>query len=153
MTMNDSTISARVDNGAVSMSRSSSTDIDQRESIGELIGAATRDMSELLRKEVELAKVELKEEAAAAGKAGALLGAGGVLGFQALLLFFFAVAWGLAELIPAWVGFLIVAIVVGVIATVVGLMGKEKLQDLTPPIPNTVETLQEDAQWAKQQLS
>jgi len=124
-----------------------------RETLGELFGAASRDFSELVRKEVELAKVELKEEAVEAGKAGAFMGAGGLLGYQALLILLLAVAWLLAEVMPIWAGLLIVALVVGVVAAVLVMSGKKKIGELSPPVPNTIETLQEDAQWAKQQLS
>lgn len=166
MSMNESGITIRDDgtvvSGASSGVASSSVpagarelerDNGEKESLGELFGAATRDFSELVRKEMELAKVELKEEAVTAGRAGALMGAGGLLANHAILILFLAIAWLLAEVMPVWAGLLIVAVVVGIVAAALAVTGKKKLADLTPPVPNTVETLQEDAQWAKQQLS
>jgi uncharacterized membrane protein YqjE len=158
MTMNDRDISFRDDGTALTGSttglvRSSAAAQADKESLGELFAAASKDFSELVRKEVELAKVELKEEAVATGRAGALLGAGGLIGYQAFLVLLLAIAWLLAEVMPTWAGLLIVAVLAGAGAAVLLMSGKKKLQDLTPPIPNTIETLQEDAQWAKQQLS
>jgi uncharacterized membrane protein YqjE len=122
-------------------------------SLPELLSATTRDLSELMRSEVELAKVELKEEAKSAAQAGALLGAGGLLGYLALTLVAFAAAWGLAEVLPEGIAFLIVAVVVAVAAAICLMAGKQRLSNVTPVPEQTVETLQEDVQWAKQQLS
>jgi len=163
MTMNERDLTLRDDGTALTGSTSGAVhsssdaadaaDASEKESLGELFAAASRDFSELVRKEAELAKGELKEEAGATGKAGALLGAGGALGYQALLILLMAVAWLLSEIMPTWVGFLIVAVLAGAGAALLIMSGKKKLADLTPPVPNTIETLQEDAQWAKQQLS
>jgi len=167
MTMNERDITLREDGTALTGSTSgavhssdpstaASTREDRdsdKESLGELFAAASRDFSELVRKEVELAKVELKEEAVATGKAGALLGAGGLVAYAAFLVLLMAISFLLAEVMPTWVGFLIVAVLAFAGAAVLLMAGKKKVETLTPPVPNTIETLQEDAQWAKQQLS
>jgi len=158
MTVNDRDISLRDDGTALTARsagavRSASGDPSGDESLGELFAAASRDFGELVRKEVELAKVELKEEAVATGKAGALMGAGGLVAYQAFLVLLLAVAWLLAEVMPTWAALLIVSVLAFAGAAVLVLAGKKKMRELTPPIPNTIETLQEDAQWARQQLS
>ena len=119
-------------------------------SLGELISATTQDLSELLRAEVELAKLELKEEATTAAKAGGMIGAAGVLGHLALLLALFAAAWGLAAVMPTGFAFLIVAVVVGVVAAVVFSVGRNRMKAATPVAPETARTLKEDVQWARQ---
>ena len=128
------------------------SDLDEHESLGELIAATTRDLSALMRTEVELAKTEIKEEVAEAGRAGALMGAGALVGYLALLLLLLAAAWGIAEAIAPWAGLLIVGIVTGAVAAVLITTGRKKFAAIEAA-PNTIETLQEDVQWAKQQLS
>ena len=124
----------------------------ERESLGELVAATTRDLSALMRTEVELAKTEIKEEVAEAGRAGAMIGAGALVGYLALLLLLLAAAWGIAEVVAPWAGLLIVGIVTAAVAAVLVSIGRKKLAAVEAA-PNTIETLQEDVQWAKQQLS
>lgn len=121
-------------------------------SVGELLAETTRDLSELFRKEVELAKVELRDEAKKAGRAGAMFGAAGVLGHLAILLLTFAAAWGLAAVMPTGLAFLVVAVVVAIVAYVLVLQGKKRMAEVEGP-RQTIETLQEDVEWAKQQKS
>jgi uncharacterized membrane protein YqjE len=121
--------------------------------LGELLGELTSEFSSLVRHEVALAKIEMTAEAKRAGKAGGLLGAGVVLGFLALLLVSFAAAWGLAEIMPAGLAFLIVGVIFGVVAAVLGLQGKKKIEEINPVPEQTVESVKEDVRWAKTQTS
>ncbi len=123
------------------------------ESLGDLFSRLTTDLSKLMHDEVELAKVELKESAREAGTAGASLGAAGVFGLLALLLLSFAAAWGLAEVLPEGVGFLIVGGAYGVVALALLAFGRQRLKTIKPVPEQTVETLKEDVAWAKQQMS
>ena len=100
---------------------------------------------------MELAKVEVKEEAVKAGRAGGMLGGAAAAGYLALILLAFAAAWGLAELVDAGWAFLIVGVVVGAIAAVLARMGQQKLSEVNPVPEQTVETLKEDARWARAQ--
>lgn len=121
------------------------------QSIGQLLSEAAGDVSELLRKEVELAKVELREEASKASKAGAKLGAAALMGYLALLLASFAIAWGLANVMDAGWAFLIVAVVYAIVAAVLYVNGRKQLRKISPMPRQTVETLKEDASWAREQ--
>ncbi|MGX7824605.1 phage holin family protein [Actinokineospora sp. 24-640] len=125
----------------------------QDESIGQLLSEATRDISELMRKELQLAKVEMREEARKASKAGGKLGAAAVIGYLALLLMSFAIAWGLSEVANMDVGwaFLIVAVLYGIAAAVLFTSGRKQLREVSPIPRQTVETLKEDAEWARAQ--
>lgn len=124
---------------------------DER-SLGELLNSAAHDIGQLMRQELELAKVELREEAGKASKAGAKIGAGAVIGHLALLLASFAAAWGLAEVMhPAW-AFLIVAVVYGIVAAVLFAAGRKQFREMSAVPRQTVETLKEDASWAREQV-
>lgn len=126
--------------------------IEGDRSIGELLARMTSDVSALVATQIELAKVELKEEVGRAGKGAGMVGGGAVAGLMALLLLSFAAAWGLSELVPEGVAFLVVGVVYAVVAAVLLQRGKEQITS-TPVVPTTVETLKEDVQWAKQQTS
>jgi hypothetical protein len=123
---------------------------DREPSLGELISRTTADLGQLLRDEIDLAKVEIKEEVRTAGRAGAFIGAGALLGYLALALVCFAAAWGLAEVVPEGVAFLIVGVIVAIAAGVAFLVGRRDLSSVDPVPTQTVETIQEDVQWAKQ---
>jgi F0F1-type ATP synthase assembly protein I len=122
-------------------------------SLGELFSELTSDLSNLFRKEVELAKVETKEEVARAGKAGGMLGGGAFAAWFALLFVSFALAWLLDEWMHTALAFLIVGLLYGVVAAVLALQGKARLQSVNPVPQQTVETLKEDVQWARAQRS
>jgi len=87
-------------------------------SIGEMIGEISNDLSRLFRQEVELAKVELKEEAAKAGKAAGMLGAAGFAGYLAVVLLSFALVFGLANVMDGGWAALIVAVIWAAIGAV-----------------------------------
>ena len=122
---------------------------DDERPIGELFSDLTRSLQTLIRKEVELAKVELKDQAARAGKGAAMLVVGGVGGFVALLMLSFAAAWGLAEIIAPGLAFAIVGVVYLLIVVPLLLAGKKQLAAVKPVPRQTVETLKQDAEVAK----
>jgi len=121
--------------------------------LGELFSAMTADLSTLMRKEVELAKVEMKEEAGHAAKAGGLLGAGALTAYLAVLFGSFAFAWLLDQWMPTALAFLVVGVLYAIAAAVLITKGRGRLKDVRPVPEQTVETLKEDVQWAKAQKS
>jgi len=121
----------------------------QDRSLSELLSEVTGELATLFRKEVELAKVETSEQVSRAAKAGAMLGAAGVVGFLALILFAFAAAWGLAAVLPNGLAFLIVAVVFALVAAVLASAGKKKIASVNPMPDKTVQTLKADVQVAK----
>ena len=122
-------------------------------SLGELVADMTSDISTLMRKEMELAKVELKEEVGRAGKAGGTLGAGAVTAYFALLFASLALAWLLDQVMPVPLAFFIVAVLYGIAAAVLISRGRQQLKQVDPVPRQTVETLKEDVEWAKAQKS
>ncbi len=97
-------------------------------SVGELIGDVTRDMSTLVRKEVELAKAELREEASQAGKAGGMFGGAGLAGFLAVLFVSYAVWWGLSNTMDQGWAALIVAVLWAAVAGGLFINARTQLQ-------------------------
>jgi hypothetical protein len=132
--------------------------IDVREengnaSLGDLFSRLTADLSKLVRDEVQLARVEINGAVQEARTAGISIGAAGFLGLMAFVLLSFAAAWGLAEVVPEGVAFLIVGAAYGVVALVLLALGRQRLKAVQPVPEQTVDTLKEDVAWAKQQMS
>jgi hypothetical protein len=127
---------------------------DDAPSLGELMGNLSRDVGDLLSTQVKLAVEEMKEEAKTAAKGAGFMGGSGVLGNLALTLLTFALAFGLADLFDStWLGFFVVSVLVGAAAAALFLMGRRTLGETNPVPRQTVETIQEDKQWLRQQMS
>jgi len=126
---------------------------DDNRSLGELLSEMTSEVSQLFRAEIELAKTEAKEEAAKAARAGVMFGAGGFVGYLAVIMLSFAAAWGLATVIPDGLAFLIIGIVYAAAAVVLFLLGRTRMQGFNPVPQETVETLKEDMEWARARKS
>jgi uncharacterized membrane protein YqjE len=130
--------------------------IDVREGdqgLGDLFSRLTEDLSTLVRDEVELAKVEINQSVENAKTAGVSIGAAGLLGLMAFVMLSFAAAWGLAEVVPTGVAFVIVGAAYGLVALALLALGRQKIKAAKPVPEQTVETLKEDVAWAKQQMS
>lgn len=126
---------------------------EEAQSLGELFSRLTADLSKLVRDEVELAKVEINETVENARTAGISIGAARFLGLMAFVMLSFAAAWGLAEVVPEGVAFLIVGGAYGLVALALLALGRQRLKAVKPVPEQTVETLKEDVAWAKQQMS
>jgi uncharacterized membrane protein YqjE len=126
--------------------------IAPEKSLGDLVSELTDDFSNLVSTHIELAKVEIKEEVAKAGKGAGLLSGAAIAALMAVLLLSFAAAWGLSEIVPEGVAFLIVGLVWAGAAAVLGLSGRQRLQEAKGP-EQTVQEVKEDAQWIRQQTS
>jgi uncharacterized membrane protein YqjE len=117
--------------------------------LGELLGNLTTDVQRLLRAEVELAKVETREELSRVADAGKYVSVALGTAVLAVFLLSFAAAWGLAEIMPVGVAFLIVGVVYAAVAVVTGIRARDRARTVHPVPEQTIETLKEDVQWAK----
>ena len=122
-------------------------------SLSELLSSMTTDLSTLMRKEVELAKEELKGEVRQAGKAGAGFGGAAASGLYAGFALVLAFGFLLDHVVPTWAAFLIVAMALGLVAFALAKKGQRELQTLDPKPEQTIQTLKEDAQWLREQKS
>ncbi|MGN6415042.1 phage holin family protein [Flexivirga sp.] len=113
------------------------------ESLGELVGDISRDLSTLMRQEVELAKAELKAEATKAGKGAGMLAGAGFAGYMVLLFASIALWWALANVMDQGWAALIVAGVWAVIAAVLAVTGRSRLRTVHPVPERTIDTIQE----------
>src|SRR5687768_2985877 len=122
----------------------------QERSLGELFAELSRETTELVRHEVALAKVELSQKAARVGKDVGLISMGGALAYVGLMTLVAALVLGLvAAGLDPWLAALIIGIVVtitGYVSTQKGLTALKREQ-VAPT--ETIDTLKENAQWAK----
>jgi uncharacterized membrane protein YqjE len=113
-----------------------------------------RELSEqtttLVRKEIELAKVELAEKGKRAGTGAGLLGGAGLLAAFAFGAVTACLILALATALAAWLAALIVGVVYAAIAGGLALAGRNQVRQATPPVPEqAVETTKEDVEWVK----
>jgi len=122
-------------------------------SLGQIVGDITSDMSTLVRQEIDLAKSEMKQEVSKLGKGAGMLGAAGLAGYFTLFFLSFALTYLLDNWMPLELGALIVALLWGIAAAVLGLRGRKEIKQANPQLPVTQQTIKEDVQWAKTQKS
>jgi hypothetical protein len=117
-------------------------------SLGDLLGEVSRDISTLMRQEVELAKAELKQSASRAGKGAGLLGGAGYAGAMAVLFLSIALWWGLGHLIDNGWSAVVVAVIWGIIAAIMFVSGRKKLKEVQGA-PQTVDSLKKIPETVK----
>lgn len=121
----------------------------QDRSMGELLSEVTSDIQTLFRQEIELAKAEIRQEATKAGKAGGMYGGAGFAGYMVALFVSLAAVFGLANVMDAaWAALIVTALWAG-IGAVLFVMGRSRMREVSPKPEQTVETLKEDARWAR----
>jgi uncharacterized membrane protein YqjE len=118
--------------------------------VGELVKQLSEQTTELVRKEIELAKAELAEKGKKAGVGAGMFGGAGLFGFFAFAGLTATFILALATVVEPWIAALIVTVVYAAIAGVLGLQGKNKVQEAGPPVPEqAVDSTKEDLAWVK----
>lgn len=124
---------------------------DER-SLGDLFAELSRETSTLMRQEIALAKTELSQKATNAAKDIAYIAAGGAIAYIGAIVLAFAAVYALAELIWPWLAALIVGAVIAGIGAYLAQRGIKKLKQMSFVPQQTVESLKEDKEWAKDQV-
>lgn len=115
----------------------------EERTIGQLVADATKDLSDLVRHEIALAKSELKRDVARGGVGAGMLGAAAFFAAVAFLLLCFAGVYGLvAAGLPTWASFLIVFGVLMLLAGLLAVIGRSQLTKMRPP-ERTIATAKE----------
>ena len=120
-------------------------------SVSDVLQDIIRNVQEIVRSEVRLAKTEIREEAAKTKSSGLLLGAGAVAAIFALLFLLLTIVYALALVMPNWAAALIVGAALAVVASVIFTAGLKQFKQIHPTPERTVETIKENVEWAKQQ--
>lgn len=123
-------------------------DVENR-SVGELIGELTSDLSTLMRQEVALAKVEITQEVSKAGQAAGMLAGAGVAAHLAIIFASITAMWALGHAMDLVWAALIVTVIWAVVAAALAVSGRTRLKQVRMKPEQTIDTLKEDAQWAR----
>jgi uncharacterized membrane protein YqjE len=119
-------------------------------SIPDVVRDILANLQEIVRAEFRLAKIEIREEVSKAAQASTSLGAGLMLTFYAIGFLLLAGVYALSIVVATWLAALIVGIAVGVLALILVQQGKKKLASVRPPA-ETIDSVKENVQWAKNQ--
>jgi uncharacterized membrane protein YqjE len=118
--------------------------------VGELMRELSAQTSTLVRQELELAKLELTDKGKQASIGAGMFGGAGVVGLYAAGALTACLVLLLATAVTGWLAALIVAGVYGAVAGGLALMGKAKVKQAVPPVPEqATESVKEDVQWTK----
>lgn len=148
----DNTSTAVTHRNSTSTRAPDTPDTDER-SLSELFTELSYDTGRLLRKEVELARAEFSEKASRAMGSIVTMVIGGLLAYAGLIAVVIAAAIALGNLMPYWLSSLAVGIAVIIIGGIFLLIGRSSLKNIEPKPEKTIETLQEDAEWAKEKVT
>lgn len=120
-------------------------------SFSDVLQDVVRNVQEIVRSEVRLAKAEIKDEAIKAKSSVAMLGAGAVMAVFAVLFLLLTIVFALSLVIPIWAAALAVGVVLSIAAGVMLMSGMNLFKQIHPAPQRTVETIKENVEWAKQQ--
>ena len=131
------------------------TEVVHDESIGGLLRGILMDVRTLIREEIELARVEIREQAGRARAAAVSFAIAAVSLACGGILLLVALATGIADLLdwPIWSGFLIVAMLLSLVGMVTLSSGRKQLQKVHAVPEETVSTLKENSEWIAKRLS
>lgn len=118
---------------------------EQTRSVTELVDDATRQITRLVRDEIQLGRIEMRDRTKGVARGAGIAGAGGLLAFYGGIALTFAAVFALAIVVPDWAAALIVGAGLLVIGAVLGLLGKKNVTDAAPPVPGeTAESVKKD---------
>jgi len=124
--------------------------LEDARSIADVLKDIVGNVQQIIRAEIRLAKVEVREEASKVARAGALMAIGGLLGLLALGFLLWAGVYLLAKVVAMWLATAIVGVVVGATGGALIAAGRAQFKRVALP-PKTTTTLQENVRWAKAQ--
>jgi hypothetical protein len=118
-------------------------------SVGELVSAVTADAQTLFRQEVELARTEVREEAVNAGKAAGMYGGAGFAGTMVAVFLSLTGVFALANVMDEVWAAMIVAGAWAVIGAALFALGRTRMRHVSARPDKTIQTLKENARWAR----
>jgi uncharacterized membrane protein YqjE len=121
-------------------------------SLGELFNELSRETSTLVRQEVRLAKVELSQTGAAVGRNLAAIAAGALVLYAGFLALMFSLIYALSETMAPWLAALAVGLIVGAVGAFLAYRGYNQLKSMNMVPERTIESMEENAEWLKQQV-
>nr|WP_169743563.1 phage holin family protein [Kutzneria albida] len=125
----------------------------QDQSVAQLVHDASEQLSRLVREEMRLAAVELRNKGKRAGAGAGLFGGAGVLALYGVAVLIAAGVLGLALVVQPWLAALIVGALLLIAAGIAALIGKSQIQAAVPPVPEeAVDGVKKDVEAVKEGL-
>jgi len=124
--------------------------VDEERSVSVVLQDILRNLQEMVRSEVRLAKVEIRDEARRAVSSGIWIAAGVVGALSAWLFLLWTVAYLLAARMSMWAATLLIAIVMAGVASVLIVGGMRRVKRIQPIPERTVQSVKENLEWMKQ---
>lgn len=128
------------------------TAVRDERSLGELFGELSQQTSTLVKKEIELARLEVTRSATTMARSSAMVAAGGVIAYAGAIVLLIGVAWLLATIgLPVWLAFGLVGGLTIAIGGFLAYRALNAMKQVNVVPEKTVETIKEDVEWAKDQ--
>jgi uncharacterized membrane protein YqjE len=124
--------------------------VAEERSVSDVFQDILRNLQEMVRSEIRLAKVEIRGEVKRAVSSGVWIAAGGVAAMSAGILLLWALAYALATRMSMWAATLIVALVMAAAAAALLMSGIRRAKRIHPIPERTVESVKENLEWMKQ---
>ena len=122
----------------------------EERSISDVLQDILRNVQEMVRSEMRLAKVEIREEVRRAISSSVWIAAGAVVAVSAWLFLLWTLAYALATRMPMWAATLVVSVVMAASATVLIMGGIRRAKRIQAIPERTVESVKENLEWMKQ---
>lgn len=121
-------------------------------SVTQILQDITGNVQQIIRSEVTLAKIELKQEAAQTARASVPLLGGTIAALYGAGFLLLACVFALEIVLDAWAAALIVGAGVCIIGAILANVGLNRLRRVTPTPERTVATIKENAQWVQNKV-
>ena len=118
--------------------------------IADVLNDIIGNVQQIVRAEMRLAKVEIREEVIKLKSAAALFACGAVAGLYCIAFLLLAMVYALAAVIAPWTAALIVGVGTALVAAICIVAAGKALKHVG--VPRTIDTIREDIQWAKTQI-
>lgn len=122
------------------------------QSLGDLFAELSQEVSALVRQEAQLARTEITQKAKAAAKDAAFIAAGGLIAYGGFLAIIAGIVVLLGYAIPLWLSAVIIGVLVAIAGYMLFLQGRNNLRATNVAPQETLDTLKEDATWARNQV-
>lgn len=123
------------------------------ESIGSIIGGLLKDLQDMVRGEIALARAEVKDDVSVVGKSVASLAMAAIFGLTGFIFLMLGATYLLNIYMRMWIAASIVGLVLVLIAAMLGMSGKKKLSAANLKPQQTIDSMKENQEWAKQQIN
>jgi uncharacterized membrane protein YqjE len=123
--------------------------VSQERAISDVLQDILRNLQEIVRSEVRLATVEIRDEARQAAAAAVWIAAGTIGALSAWAFLLWTITFALSARMSMWAATLVVALVVASAASVLMVGGIRRVKRIHPIPERTIASIKENVQWMR----